>query len=47
LGAFQWARSVSPFARGLLAADDPVRAYLERLLDLHDGLARRTVAYPL
>lgn len=47
LGAFQWARSVSPFAPALLAADDPVRAYLERLLDLHGGLARATVAYPL
>jgi glutathione S-transferase len=47
LGAFQWARSVSPFAAGLLAADDPVRAYLERLLDLYNGLARGAVAYPL
>jgi len=46
LGAFQWARSVSPFAQRLLAADDPVRAYLERLLDLHDGFARSTPAYP-
>lgn len=47
LGAFQWARSVSPLARALLAADDPVRAYLERLLDRHGGLAWATVAYPL
>jgi hypothetical protein len=47
LGAFQWARSVSPFASRLLAADDAVRAYLLRFMDLHDGLARRTVAYPL
>jgi glutathione S-transferase len=47
LGAFQWARSVSPFASGLLAPDDPARIYLQRLMDLHDGLARRTVAYPL
>jgi glutathione S-transferase len=47
MGAFQWARSVSPFARTLLAADDPVRAYLERLLDAHDGLARQAIAYPL
>lgn len=46
-GAFQWARSVSPFAATLLAADDPVRAYLERMLDLHDGLGRKAVAYPL
>lgn len=47
LGAFQWARSVSPFAARLLAADDPVRDYLDRLVDLHGGIARGTVAYPL
>lgn len=47
LGAFQWARSISPFAQALLAPDDPVRAYLERVLDLHEGLARATLAYPL
>lgn len=34
----QWARITSPFA--LLAADDPLRAWFERLLDLHDGLGR-------
>lgn len=37
-GAFQWARVVSPFE--LLAADDPVAAWRERMLDLHGGLAR-------
>lgn len=47
LGAFQWARCISPFAARLLAADDPVLAYLECLLDLHGGLARDIVAYPL
>jgi glutathione S-transferase len=31
LGSFQWARCASPFE--LLAADDPVRAWRERLLD--------------
>ncbi len=45
LGAFQWARTVSSFK--MLADDDPVRDYLERLMDLHDGLGRRGTAYPL
>jgi glutathione S-transferase len=44
-GAFQWARSVSPVK--LLAADDPVHAWRERLLDLNDGLARRAKGYPV
>ena len=42
-GAFQWARAISDFE--LLAADDPVRAWRGRMLDLHDGLARRAPAY--
>jgi glutathione S-transferase len=42
-GAFQWARAVSDFE--LLAADDPVRAWRGRMLDLFDGLARRAPAY--
>jgi glutathione S-transferase len=42
-GAFQWARSVSDFE--LLAADDPVRAWRSRMLDLYGGLARQTRAY--
>jgi glutathione S-transferase len=42
-GAFQWARAISDFE--LVAADDPVRAWRGRMLDLHDGLARRTPAY--
>lgn len=42
-GAFQWARAISEFE--LLAADDPVRAWRSRMLDLHDGLARRAPAY--
>lgn len=37
-GGFQWARLSSPFE--LLAADDPLRGWVERCLDLHDGLAR-------
>ncbi|KAA2214891.1 glutathione S-transferase N-terminal domain-containing protein [Teichococcus oryzae] len=41
-GSFQWARVVSPLA--LLAPDDPVAAWRERMLDLHGGLARATPA---
>lgn len=40
---FQWARVTSPFK--LLDGDDPVFAWRERMLDLHDGYARHTVAY--
>jgi glutathione S-transferase len=47
LGAFQWARSISPSAGHLLAADDPLRAYLSRLTALYGGLAAKAVAYPL
>jgi glutathione S-transferase len=39
-GAFQWARCTSGFR--LLEADDPVHAWRERMLDLYDGLARRS-----
>ena len=42
-GAFQWARAISDFE--VLAADDPVRAWRGRMLDLFDGLARRVPAY--
>lgn len=42
-GAFQWARAVSDFE--VLAADDPVRAWRGRMLDLFDGVARRAPAY--
>ncbi len=38
-GSFQWARLVSDFP--LLEADDPVAQWLERCLDLFDGLGRR------
>ena len=37
-GAFQWARIASPLE--LLADDDPMRAWRERLLDLYGGLGR-------
>jgi glutathione S-transferase len=42
-GAFQWARSVSP--QRLLEPDDPVYAWRERMLDLHDGYARQAKGY--
>jgi glutathione S-transferase len=37
-GPFQWARGTSPYF--LLAEDDPVFAWRERMLSLHDGYAR-------
>ncbi|MDO9712974.1 glutathione S-transferase family protein [Paracraurococcus lichenis] len=39
-GAFMWARGASAFR--LLESDDPVHAWRERMLDLFDGLARRS-----
>jgi glutathione S-transferase len=42
-GPFQWARVVSPFK--LLAEDDPVYAWRERLLDAFDGMARKSPGY--
>ncbi|MEO3387692.1 glutathione S-transferase family protein [Mesorhizobium sp. CAU 1741] len=41
-GAFQWVRVISPFP--FLAEGDPVAAWFERCLDLHDGLGRRVPA---
>lgn len=41
-GAFQWARISSSFR--LLAEDDPVHAWFERCLDLHDGAGRKEAA---
>ena len=41
-GAFQWVRVMSPFR--LLADDDPIAGWFERLLDLHDGLGRSVAA---
>jgi glutathione S-transferase len=41
-GPFQWARVVSAFP--LLAPDDPVASWCDRVLDLFDGLARQTAA---
>ena len=44
-GAFQWARAMSPIR--LLEPDDPLYAWRERMLDLHDGLARKAKGYPV
>ena len=44
-GAFQWARAMSPVQ--LLAGDDPVHAWRERMLDLYGGLARSAKGYPV
>ena len=40
VGVFMWARGVS--AVELIAAEDPVHAWRERMLDLFDGLARKS-----
>ena len=42
-GGFQWARAVSPFK--LLAEDDPIYAWREKLLDAFDGLARKSPGF--
>ena len=42
-GGFQWARVVSPFK--LLAADDPIYTWREKLLDAFDGLARKSPGF--
>ncbi len=42
-GQFQWARCISPFE--LLANDDPVHAWRDRLLSAFGGLARSAPAY--
>jgi glutathione S-transferase len=42
-GGFQWARVVSPFK--LLAENDLVYAWRERLLDAFDGMARKSPGY--
>ena len=44
-GAFQWARVMSPTS--LLEPDDPVYLWRESLLDLHGGIARRALGFPV
>ncbi len=41
-GTLQWARLVSP--QDVLAGDDPLRGWRDRVFDLFDGLARRVPA---
>lgn len=41
-GAFQWARVSSPIA--VVAPDDPIAAWCQRMLDAYGGLARATRA---
>jgi len=42
-GAFQWARCISDFR--ILETGDPVAAWRERMLDLFNGLARKSKGY--
>jgi glutathione S-transferase len=44
-GAFQWCRCVSDYQ--LLAADDPIYAWRDRMLALYDGLAGNAKGYPV
>jgi glutathione S-transferase len=38
-GSFMWARCVSPLP--MVESGDPVHAWMERMLDLHDGMGRK------
>jgi glutathione S-transferase len=42
MGAFMWARIVSPFE--LLETDDPIHVWREHMLDLFDGMGRKAKA---
>ncbi|MEM7534381.1 MAG: glutathione S-transferase family protein, partial [Chloroflexota bacterium] len=42
-GCFQWARVTTDFV--MLKSDDPVKAWFDRCLDLHDGLGRSALGY--
>lgn len=44
-GGFQWARCTSDFP--LLAPDDPIAAWRQRMLDLFDGLAGNAKGFPV
>ncbi|MBO6784777.1 MAG: glutathione S-transferase family protein [Alphaproteobacteria bacterium] len=43
MGTFIWARKMSPFA--LVEPGDPVHAWMNRCLDLHDGMAREGAGF--
>jgi len=44
-GCFQWARCTSPYP--LLATDDPLHDWRERMLDLFGGEGRKAVGFPV
>lgn len=44
-GPFQWARAISGFQ--LLAPDDAIHAWREKMLDLFGGMARASAGYPV
>ena len=44
-GVFQWARAMSPTR--LLEPDDPVYIWRDRMLDIHEGIARRALGFPV
>jgi glutathione S-transferase len=44
-GPFQWARAISPFK--LLAEDDAIYAWREKMLDAFNGMARNSAGYPV
>ncbi|QND75011.1 glutathione S-transferase family protein [Tardiphaga robiniae] len=44
-GPFQWARAISPFK--LLAEDDAIYAWRERMLDAFNGMARNSAGDPV
>jgi hypothetical protein len=44
-GCFQWARCTSPYQ--LLATDDPLYDWRERMLDLFGGEGRKAVGFPV
>jgi glutathione S-transferase len=44
-GGFQWCRCISDFK--LLATDDPIYAWRQRMLDLFDGFAGKAKGYPV
>lgn len=44
-GGFQWCRCISDFK--LLASDDPVYTWRQRMLELFDGLAGKAKGYPV
>lgn len=45
-GLLQWPRCISPgFAEEMLKEDDPIKAWFERMLDLHGGLGRNAACW--